>query len=153
MGRYVRVEHRIQCTPVRPDLSDGYGDSATFGQVYPASGVPLGEWSQFAFVYNGAQFQAYENGLASGGISTPSKALAAATGVNLTLGTPNWSAVYYQGSFNDVRIDNRALSAAEIMALYTAEHVDIAVAALNSARLSWRDQKRKTSPKFFAWVV
>jgi hypothetical protein len=77
----------------------------------------LNAWNFIAVTYDGSQAQHYKNGVARttcGSIPNPSSSAGNAVrigGYNSTVGT---------GYLDDVRIYNRALSAAEIQAIYNA---------------------------------
>jgi Concanavalin A-like lectin/glucanases superfamily len=83
----------------------------------------VGQWYQYAGVYNGSQAIAYLNGVPVGSTSGCSGALAS-SGFDVDIGrnsaySPN---DYFSGTIDDVRIYNRALSAQEIQELYQMSH-------------------------------
>ena len=110
------------------------GDGGVTGGVRAVDGHALGassstypylnQWTQMAMTYNGITQSLYVNGVlaatstvTSGNIGYSSSSDIAAIG-NLT-GLS--STRYWDGKIDDLRIYNRALSAAEVQALYNAE--------------------------------
>ncbi len=82
--------------------------------------VNANQWALVAFTYTGGAsgtMAIYLNGVLD----------ATTTAISPNTGTPtsliiNWTAFSTSGFFNDARVYSRALSPAEMMALYTAEH-------------------------------
>jgi hypothetical protein len=79
-----------------------------------ATTTPLNTWYQFAATWDGATMKLYINGqfAASNAYSVP---------LSYANGWPWFIGESFSGNMNDVRIYNRALSSAEVMALYNAE--------------------------------
>ncbi|UVS81642.1 LamG-like jellyroll fold domain-containing protein [Actinokineospora sp. UTMC 2448] len=78
------------------------------------SALPVGSWSHVAFTYDGAAMRLYVNGnLVATVAQTGSAAVSAAA---LRLGGNSVWGEYFAGVMDDVRVYNRALSAAEIAA-------------------------------------
>jgi hypothetical protein len=79
----------------------------------------LNTWTLMTTTYDGAVMIVYKNGI----VLTSSSASGSLTpGTNpLYIGYRNGSTEIFPGLLDDVRIYNRALSPAEIMALYNAE--------------------------------
>ncbi len=88
-----------------------------------ANALTPNTWYHIAGVYNGATMQVYVNG-------QPSGAAVAATGpmsnngVNVRIGRRQDAALPFQGAIDDVEIYDRALTAAEILLLYTGPPQD-----------------------------
>ena len=81
--------------------------------------VPLNQWAYLVMTYDGANTRLYINGQATA-VSPNTGAIANALYpiyIGSWLGTTDW----FNGLIDDVRVYNRALSAAEIQALYNAE--------------------------------
>jgi len=86
-------------------------------QATCSSSASAGQWQFIAGTYDGSTIKIYLNGSLCGTYSLSGQSLYQSTTAPLSqdgAGTPY--------SIDDVRIYNRALSAAEIQALYTAEH-------------------------------
>jgi hypothetical protein len=95
------------------------------GWHYPtsASTIPPGSWHMITATWNGSVMRMYMDGVQDvntlnySGPITPSS-------IDLTMGRTaddtGDSTIYFKGSIDDVRIYNRALSAAEISAIYNA---------------------------------
>jgi len=91
-----------------------------------ANVVPAGTWTHLAFTYSGSEVAAtglevYVNGVASADVKTSS---ASYTGMSNTsaavrVGSRELSGLYLGGDMDDVRIYNRELSPAEVMALFS----------------------------------
>ncbi len=83
--------------------------------------VPVGAWTNIAVVYNGSQILTYKNGVlintvsGSGSVDNTTYQNALRIGAR---GAPGAASSFFPGYLDDVRIYNRALSAAEITALY-----------------------------------
>ena len=84
------------------------------GAMGVATTTPLNTWYQFAATWDGATMKLYINGqfAASNAYSVP---------LSYANGWPWFIGESFSGNMNDVRIYNRALSSAEVMALYNAE--------------------------------
>lgn len=100
------------------------GSSVQISNVIASGVVSAGTWGYYTFVYNvsGANvtIQAYKNGQLVG---TQSRVdgYAAISGSTFYIGALQPAANFFNGSLDDVRVYNRALSAAEVQALYNAE--------------------------------
>jgi beta-lactam-binding protein with PASTA domain len=80
----------------------------------PAVALPLNVWSHLAVTYDGAQMRLYVDG-----VQVASRALTGSMAVSnnpLRIGGNNVSGEFFNGQIDEVRIYNRALSAAEILA-------------------------------------
>lgn len=77
-----------------------------------ASGPPLNAWTHLAFTYDGATEKLYVNGVLVAS-RAQTGAISAANGVLHIGGDSVWGE-HFQGLIDEVRIYNRALSAAEI---------------------------------------
>ena len=90
------------CTSTRTGVSGGV--------------VPNGAWSYVAFTFNGTNLIAYQNGSQTGNFSIPSDTIQPAP-FHLIVGAMAYFAPYYRdfnGSIDEIRVWNRALSANEI---------------------------------------
>jgi hypothetical protein len=83
--------------------------------------IPANLWSQVVLIFTqGQNFQVYLNGIFQEAVSFPY--ITNLSTSNLNVGGNGGSVSQgYNGSFDDVRIYNRALSASEIQAIYNAE--------------------------------
>ncbi len=100
-----------------------YNGTAFEGPGSLAGSVPLNTWVQVTAVRSGTTVTMYVNGTsnASGTVGTPATPTSGLSiGSNSVTGGQNFA-----GSLDDVRIYNRALSAAEVQALYKAGEVDL----------------------------
>ena len=92
-------------------------------KVFSSSSIPLNQWSHVTETWDGKILKIYVNGkMNEQNIKAPSGTIDKVTGGNLQIGRwwrsgPEW----WNGSIDDVRIYNRALSAAEVKALYDLE--------------------------------
>ena len=78
-----------------------------------------GTWYYYVGVYDGATVSAYLNGVQVASAAFAGGAIAAGTGPAINVArNPTYAGDYFIGAISDVRIYNRALSAAEILALY-----------------------------------
>lgn len=99
-------------------MSDGVTVSSTPNGV---TNLNAGQWYLEAWsVQRASSSQMYTNGLADGSAFNDSGIGSISTTFPLTIG--QLGGVYFLGSVDDVRIYNRALSAAEVQAIYNAEH-------------------------------
>jgi hypothetical protein len=102
---------------------DNDADSAELG--YSVS-VTDNEWHHILGVRNGSVFLYYQDGvLIEEGNFPAVDVVAQATGTNLSIGSNNTSN-FFPGTIDEVRIYNRALSAAEVKALYNAGQAKLA---------------------------
>ena len=84
------------------------------------SSIPINTWSYAVATWDGSMMKIYVNGILRNSAGPYAGALSLTTGV-MTIGQfASGSSYYFNGSIDDARIYNRALSAAEIMALYNA---------------------------------
>jgi hypothetical protein len=83
------------------------------GQVNPT--LPLGEWKHIAVTFDGATLAGYVDGMLAGS----GAAIFDLEGMPLTIGGPHIGENNFNGMVDDVRIYDRALTAAEIAALAT----------------------------------
>ena len=100
--------------------------STPTGEVVVASSTAaaLGAWSHVLMTYDGAVVKLYINGQLSG--TQPATGLITQTSEGLFLGSHKFYAAsdyWFNGGIDDVRIYNRALSAAEITKLHASEAV------------------------------
>ena len=77
----------------------------------------VGEWQHVSFVYDGSSIRSYVNGVLK---DTVSKTLSTVDSGSGSIGSGNYTASYkyFDGSIEDVRVYNRALSGEEIVQLY-----------------------------------
>jgi hypothetical protein len=80
--------------------------------VYGSSALPLNAWSHLALTYDGATCRLYVNGIQTGSRAQTGN-ISTSTGVLRIGGNAAWGE-YFQGTLDELRIYNRALSAAEI---------------------------------------
>jgi hypothetical protein len=90
----------------------GSGRKSAFNAYHP----PAGQWTHVALVYDGSFLTAYANGIAGTPVSAPGPVV---YGPNHFLPIGHCSGcIYFNGTIDDVRIYNRALSASELWRLY-----------------------------------
>jgi hypothetical protein len=77
--------------------------------------VPLNTWTQLAVSYNGSALQFYFDGAADG--STAASGSLSTASWNVQVGQ-RYDGYYFPGNIDSLRIYNRALSSAEVAALY-----------------------------------
>jgi concanavalin A-like lectin/glucanase superfamily protein len=109
-GKYVSVE-----------VSTGWGfrvDAETCGIPGPAVPSPQQAWHFFTVVFNGNNTLTFYIDGVGGSPVTPSCTINTAAGGGFSMGTGRWG--YFNGTLDDVRVYDRALSAAEIVTLYNA---------------------------------
>ncbi len=90
--------------------------SKTSGAVVDIKGttqLPANTWSHIAVTYNGAQFKFFLNGVQKASKNTTG-AMFVSNGALRIGGNSIWSDEYFSGLIDEVRIYNRALTAAEI---------------------------------------
>ncbi len=78
--------------------------------------IPLNVWSHIVVRYDGSKIDYFLNTVSEGGI--PASGSIALNANSFMIGNTNDRAYFFNGSIDDVRIYNRALSAGEIQALY-----------------------------------
>jgi prepilin-type N-terminal cleavage/methylation domain-containing protein len=93
--------------------SDVFQVDVSGGEVNQHDTVPSSTWVSYAGTYDGSVVRLYRNGslMVSNGT----------TGAIRSVGGGSTIGQYFSGLIDDVRIYNRALSAAEVQALYNAE--------------------------------
>ncbi len=92
------------------------GGGGTFGGldmvVYGPSVIPAGSWSHLALTYDGAAIRLYVNGVQ---VASGSRSGTIITSTNpLQIGGDNLFGQFFHGMIDEVRVYNRALSAAQI---------------------------------------
>lgn len=92
--------------------------SSTY-RIFAATTQTNGEWVHLAGTYDGASMHFYVNGVEQG-VGIPGPSGIAASALPLGIGARSDGTGKYQGSVDDIRVYNRALSAAEIQELMTA---------------------------------
>lgn len=75
-------------------------------------GVPVGTWYHLAFTYDGANIRSYLGDVLQN--TTAASGAIAITGNSLTIGWYNLGAPYFQGTLDNVRIYNEALTQAGV---------------------------------------
>jgi hypothetical protein len=100
-----------------PTVTNASGTASTFTASAVGSLV-LNTWQHVVMVYDGANVQMYINGAASGAPGSLTGAVMSSS-VELAIGNMPYN-LGFGGKIDDVRIYNRALSAADIMTLYTS---------------------------------
>lgn len=103
----------VWMTPTGP-MQWRMGSSYNHGTNYTS---PLNQWIYFSIVYNGAAVSAYANG---GLVNTTAWKTNPNIASVFTIGRRYVYTDAYMGNLDDIRIYNRALTAAEISAIYTA---------------------------------
>lgn len=94
-----------------------YGNgSASFTRTSDPAGLSLVSYNYVAVVYNGSNVLFYVNGIGKG--STVSTGTIANSAFNLVFGARSSPSSYFNGSIDEVKIWNRALSASEIAEEY-----------------------------------
>jgi len=134
-----------------------WGDS-TVNVVFTDGAVP---WTLFALVHNGVSPRIYVNGDSVSQTqrgTTPASWIAAAGGLdNVRIGTLNYNnggnALFFDGSLTGVRFYSRALSQAEIKAIYERERVYIETPYADTLTISNRLQFASADPMSGRFVV
>lgn len=106
-------------------LGDGTSNSYSFS----AGNLIINEWNYVVGVWNGTHIIIYINGIEAG--NSPKSFIYQGNTGRHYIGKYPGSAYYYDGSIDDVRIYNRALSAEEIKLLYDSYRPQTTVASLN----------------------
>ena len=95
------------------------GNGTAEGRASWSQQLVEGTWYHYVGVYNGATVSAYLNGVQVASTAFAGGAIAAGTGPDINIArNPTYAGDYFIGAIWDVRIYERALSAAEIQALY-----------------------------------
>ena len=95
---------------LRPSGGGNFAGSTTWTSA--TTPLVVGTWTHLALTYNGSLVQLYVNGVATA--STPASGGVLATTSPLWIGGNNPYGEYFKGLIDEVRIYNRALSAAEV---------------------------------------
>ena len=97
------------------------GNGTAEGHASWSQQLVEGTWYHYVGVYDGATVSAYLNGVQVATAAFAGGAIAAGTGPDINIArNPTYAGDYFIGAISDVRIYKRALSAAEILALYQA---------------------------------
>ena len=97
------------------------GNGTTFARANGTSTLTTGTWYFLVGTYDGATVTVYLNGSQVASTAFAGGAIAAGTGPHINVAqNPAFTGNYFPGAIYDVRIYNRALSSAEILALYQA---------------------------------
>ena len=93
------------------------GNGSQVETVAPSGSITVGEWYHIAISYTGEKLVSYINGVQAASIDVSDSF--AQNDDSLYIGKdPPDATEYYRGELDDIRIYNRALSAAEVKALY-----------------------------------
>jgi hypothetical protein len=101
---------RVQSNALRAIFSTSAGELVVQGVTPPVTG----EWMHMAFVYDGAEARIYVNGAVDGRGNISGDVVESDNELRIGRGEP---AGYFNGSIDDVRVYNRALTDEEIKAL------------------------------------
>ena len=96
------------------DTSGGVSKGACY-----VTAIPTGVWYHVVGVWDGTTLTLYVNGV-SVATNVPGAVPATGTGGDLGIGTEITQPRYFNGVIDDARVYNRALSAADVMTLYTS---------------------------------
>jgi hypothetical protein len=97
------------------------GNGSAEGHAAWSQQLVAGTWYHYVGVYDGATVSTYLNGLEVASTPFVGGALAAGTGPDINIArNPTYAGDYFIGAIYDVRLYERALSAAEVLALYQA---------------------------------
>jgi Concanavalin A-like lectin/glucanases superfamily len=97
------------------------GNGTAEGRASWSQQLVAGTWYHYVGVYDGATVRAYLNGVQVASVAFAGGTIAAGTGPDINIArNPTYAGDYFVGAISDVRIYKRALSAAEILALYRA---------------------------------
>jgi hypothetical protein len=103
------------------------GNGTTDKQLSSGKSLTVGTWAQVVLTYDGTTQSIYINGAFASSATTVSGPIiysplpGTANGFDIGNTTNLSAARYFPGLIDDVRVYNRALSPAEIQALYNAE--------------------------------
>lgn len=98
-----------------------YWDSVDHGAAAPIPASDLGVWVHLCGVFDGATYYVYRNGALAGSAAdaaTPPPDIDTPWAIGARAPQPDSLSRLFQGEIDDVRIYGRALSAAEVEALY-----------------------------------
>ena len=100
------------------DQSGVPAGGSTFGEAWVATygptALPMNTWTHLALTYDGATLRLYVNGVQ---VSSLAQTGSLPTSTNpLQIGGDSIYGQYFQGTIDEIRIYNRALSASEIQA-------------------------------------
>lgn len=114
-------------------------DDAEFAQFQASSSSPSGSWYHVACVasQSAGTFDIYVNGIDVGGAAWFASGTIHTESRPITLGGARSAGTYWNGKIDDVRIYNRALSAAEITALYNSYDPGVAVSTLQKGLVTY----------------
>ena len=117
---YIVTIYKNDMNGYMPRINNGTFDVAMAGNYHRNSGgaARLNTWLLGTITYDGTTITNYINGVAVA--SSSFFATINASGSALIIGSRGGSTEFYTGLIDDIRIYSRALSAAEIMALYNA---------------------------------
>jgi type II secretory pathway pseudopilin PulG len=96
---------------------DGFVGGTFTGLAITQSSIAQGQWNFIAVVADGATFKIYVNGIEKA--SYPYKQIDSPFSA-FHIGASSWSYENFIGTLDDFRLYNRALSAAEVQAIYNA---------------------------------
>jgi hypothetical protein len=94
--------------------------STTDRAVRGTTKLTLGVWTHLATTYDGANQRFYVNGVLVGTTASPGAGIAVSNGAIRIGGNASSTGEFFQGMIDEVRVYNRALSAAEIATDMTA---------------------------------
>ncbi|MFH1571494.1 MAG: LamG domain-containing protein [Gemmatimonadota bacterium] len=94
-------------------------------------------WYHVAMTYDGSELRLYVNGILDGVRSVSGALITTGQPVRIGGGAPGaWSPLYFQGQIDEVRIYDRALSAAEVIERVAVGEPSLAVSAIASQVIS-----------------
>ncbi|HUX35760.1 MAG TPA: LamG domain-containing protein, partial [Candidatus Paceibacterota bacterium] len=97
-------------------ITVNWGNGTNWNTFLSSQQIPQNKWTYVVWVMNSGVSYLYINGVLDSTVSTPNMVLSN----SYTLLFGKVENIYYTGLSDDIRIYNRALSAAEISALYNA---------------------------------
>jgi hypothetical protein len=116
-GTYLIRDYSLYLPTLTSSISLALGGGSNPGSLTISTSWVVDAWNHLVVTVNGTQIIIYLNGVA---VNTTASTVVATTSTNPTyIGEDaNDSAYYMNGYLNDVRVYNRALSAAEVQILY-----------------------------------
>lgn len=114
-------DYYLRLDDVTGGLNFGFGDGSQWHSLLVDGVATVGEWQHFVSTYDGSVIKLYKNGSLLGESSSIVAVPSTGTSV-LRFGQQNnvgGSGYAYDGKLDDIRIYNRALSAAEVQAIFT----------------------------------